>query len=59
MKTSLHCFLLMFVLIGISGYGQNSSPKIDKRVAVLIERMSDQKTEQQAFSDLESLERVS
>jgi hypothetical protein len=55
MKTALHCFLLTFVLIGISGYGQNSSPKIDKRVAVLIERMSDQKTEQQAFADLESL----
>jgi hypothetical protein len=55
MKTALYCFLLMFVLIGISGYGQHSSPKIDKRVAVLIERMSDQKTEQQAFTDLESL----
>ena len=55
MKTALHCFLLTFVLIRISGYGQNSSPKIDKRVAVLIERMSDQKTEQQAFADLESL----
>jgi hypothetical protein len=55
MKTALYCFLLMFVLIGISGYGQHSSPTIDKRVAVLIERMLDQKTEQQAFTDLESL----
>jgi hypothetical protein len=55
MKTGLYSFLLMFVLIGISGYGQHSSPKIDKNVAVLIERMSAQKTEQQAFTDLESL----
>ncbi len=55
MKTALYCFLLMNVLIGISSYGQHGSAKIDKRVAVLIERMSDQKTEQQAFTDLESL----
>jgi hypothetical protein len=45
----------MFALIGISSYGQHSFPRIDKRVAVLIEKMSDQKTEQQAFADLESL----
>lgn len=31
------------------------SSEIDKRVAALIEKMSDQKTEQQAFTDLESL----
>ncbi len=55
MKTALYSLLLAFVLIGISGYGQHTSPKIDKRVAVLIERMSAQKTEQQAFTDLESL----
>jgi hypothetical protein len=52
MKTG---FLLLFVLIGISSYGQHSSSKIDRRVAVLIEKMSDQKTEKQAFIDLESL----
>ncbi len=55
MKTALYSFLLAFVLIGISCYGQHTSPKIDKRVAVLIGRMSAQKTEQQAFTDLESL----
>jgi hypothetical protein len=55
MKTAQYGFLLMFVLLGTSGYGQHSSPKIDKRVAVLIEKMLDQKTEQQAFTDLESL----
>ncbi len=55
MKTVLYCFLLMLVLIGIGAHGQHSSPKIDKRVAVLIQRMSDQKTEQQAITELESL----
>jgi hypothetical protein len=44
----------MFVLMGAS-YGQHSSTKIDKRVAALIEKMANQKTEQQAFADLESL----
>jgi hypothetical protein len=44
----------MFVL-SMSGYGQHSSPKIDRRVAALIEKMADKKTEQQAFTDLESL----
>jgi len=55
MKTVLYVFLLMSVLTGANSYAQRSSPKIDKRVAALIERMSDQKTEQQAFADLESL----
>jgi hypothetical protein len=55
MKTALYGFLLMFALIGPSSYGQRSSPKTDNRVAALIERMSDQKTEDQAFADLESL----
>ena len=45
----------MFGLIGISSYAQHSSPEIDKRVTTLIEKMSDQKTEQQSFTDLESL----
>lgn len=55
MKTAIYGLFLMFVLIGASGYGQHSSAKIDHRVAALIEKMSDQKTEQQAFTDLESL----
>ena len=55
MKTALYGFLLMPVLIAANSYGQRSSPKIDKRVAALIERMSNQKTEQKAFADLESL----
>ncbi|HEX8802472.1 MAG TPA: carboxypeptidase-like regulatory domain-containing protein [Terriglobales bacterium] len=55
MKTALYGFLLMFGLTDISSYGQHSSPEIDQRVTALIEKMSDQKTEQQAFTDLESL----
>jgi hypothetical protein len=42
-------------LAKMSGRSPYSSPKIDKRVAVLIERMSAQKTEQQAFTELELL----
>jgi len=55
MKTALYSLLLMFGLICIRSYGQHSSPKIDKRVAVLIEKIAGQKTEHQAFADLESL----
>jgi hypothetical protein len=55
MKTALYGFLLMFALAGISSYGQHTSQKIDKRVVTLIEKMSDQKTEEQAFIELESL----
>jgi hypothetical protein len=55
MKTARYGFLLMFVLVSVCGYCQRGSQRIDKRVAALIEKMSDQKTEQQAFNDLESL----
>jgi len=55
MKTAIYSLFLMFVSIGTSGYGQHSSPKIDQLFAALIEKMADQKTEQQAFTDLESL----
>jgi hypothetical protein len=55
MKTVLCGFALMLALMGASSYGQHSFTKIDKRVAALIEKMSDQKTEQQAFKDIESL----
>jgi hypothetical protein len=47
--------VLILALIGASGYGQLTSPKLDQRVAALIEKLEDRKTEQQAFIDLEAL----
>jgi hypothetical protein len=54
MKTAFYSFLLL-VLLATDCYGQHSSPRIEKRVAALIERTLHHKTEQQAFADLESL----
>jgi len=55
MKTALFSLLLMLVLFPINCYGEHSPPRIEKRVAALIEKMLHEKTEQQAFTDLESL----
>jgi hypothetical protein len=55
MKTVLLSLLLMLVLFPINCFGQQSPSRIERRVAVLINKMAHEKTEQRAFADLESL----
>lgn len=47
--------VIAFVLIMHPCYGQTTPSKIDKRVAVLIEKMLNKGMEHQAFADLEAL----
>jgi len=54
MKTALCGFFLIVVLVYTDSFG-NQGSRIEMRVAALIEKMVDKKTEQQAFADLESL----
>jgi hypothetical protein len=55
MKTALFAIALTILPLRSNCYGQHSSPAVEKRVAVLIEKMLNTSTEQQAFADLEAL----
>jgi hypothetical protein len=47
-------FVLICLLLPVTCYSQNTSPAIEKRVAVLIEKMVKEKSEHWAFADLEA-----
>jgi len=55
MKAALFSIALAPVLLCLNCYGQRSSATVEKRVSVLIGKMLNSSTEQQAFADLEAL----
>lgn len=56
MKPASLAFLLAIIsALTLNCRGQNSSSQIHKRVASLIEKMLNEKTEHRAFADLEAL----
>jgi hypothetical protein len=52
---TLFTIILTLVSLCLNCYGQRSSLAVEKRVAVLIEKMLNTSTEQQALADLEAL----
>jgi hypothetical protein len=55
MKAALFTIALTPVPLCLNCYGQRSSTTVDKRVSMLIGKMLNISTEQQAFADLETL----
>ena len=55
MKAALFTIVLTIVPLCLNCYGQRSSATVEKRVSVLIGKMLNSSTEQQAFADLEAL----
>ena len=55
MKAALFTIALTILPLCLNCNGQGSSPAVEKRVAVLIGKILNSSTEQQAFADLEAL----
>jgi hypothetical protein len=55
MKQAFLAALVILAAMASHCYGQSSASQTDKQVARLIEKMTTEKTEQQAFADLEAL----
>jgi hypothetical protein len=55
MKPALFTIALAIVPLCLNCHGQRSSATVEKRVSVLIGKMLNSSTEQQAFADLEAL----
>jgi hypothetical protein len=55
MKVALFTVVLAIVSLCLNCFGQRSPATVEKRVSVLVGKMLNRSTEQQAFADLEAL----